>query len=193
MKFKIKLNSIFRTRAFTLIELLVGIVIFTLLVGSVIGVFISAIRIQRYTLAYENLLDQSSYVMEYMSKALRMAKKGSLGGACTVDKNYEIKQIPSTSVNGLMFEKYDTTSGAIKCKGFFVENNTLKDYEEGRAVSILPLLSSKIKVNAFNVNIIDETGQQSKVTIYLEMEETSSNPHPKIKIQTAVSQRDLNQ
>ena len=60
---------------FTLIEILVVIVIFSIVLGAVIGIFISAIRIQRYYLASQKLLDQTSYVTEYMSRSIRMAKK----------------------------------------------------------------------------------------------------------------------
>jgi len=94
-----------------------------------------------------------------------------------------------------MFQKYDNVSGTIKCKGFFLDgNNVLNDYEQGRNPDeALQLISSKINVKNFNVSISgDTTSEQPKVTIYLEMEETSVTPHPTIRIQTTISQRDLN-
>jgi len=178
---------------FTLIEMLVAIVIFLIIFIAIMNVFVSAVKIQRYSLAYQSLLDQTSYVLEYMTKAVRMAKKDSLGSCVIIaGQNYAWP-----TANGLMFQKYDNASGTIKCKGFFLGtvngNNVLNDYEQGRNPESLQLISSKINVKNFNVNVSGDTAsEQPKVTIYLEMEETSVTPHPTIRIQTTISQRDLN-
>ena len=69
-------------RAFTLIEMLIAVVIFSIIIGAATGVFVSAIQLQKYNLAYQQLLDQTSYAMEYMSRAIRMAKRNE-GPVCS--------------------------------------------------------------------------------------------------------------
>ena len=73
-------------KGFTLIELIVVMAVFLLVIGGAIGIFISIIEHQRIILAEEELLNQTSYVQEYMSKALRMATKDQ-SGDCLVDNS----------------------------------------------------------------------------------------------------------
>ena len=77
-------------KGFTLIEMLVAIAIFVFTVASVSGVFVTVLKAQRRSIAYQQLLDQSSYLMEYMSRSIRMAKK-DISGSCTgtAKLNYE--------------------------------------------------------------------------------------------------------
>ena len=64
-----------RNKGFTIIEMLVAVTIFTLVTGSITGLFISSIRSQSKVLTTQKLLDEASYAMEYMGRFLRMAKK----------------------------------------------------------------------------------------------------------------------
>ncbi|GAI33847.1 unnamed protein product, partial [marine sediment metagenome] len=60
---------------------------------SISGVFISGFRGQRSALSSQRLLDQTSYALEYMSRALRMASKQTADiPACLSQDglNYEI-------------------------------------------------------------------------------------------------------
>jgi prepilin-type N-terminal cleavage/methylation domain-containing protein len=69
-------TSYFRLQGgFTIIEMLVAISIFTLIVGSTIGLLVSAIRSQVKILTTQKLLDETSYALEYMGRFLRMAKR----------------------------------------------------------------------------------------------------------------------
>lgn len=65
------------SKGFTLIELIVVMAVFLFVVGAAIAIFISIIANQKKVLAEQELLNQVSYVEEYMSKALRMAKASS--------------------------------------------------------------------------------------------------------------------
>lgn len=66
-------------KGFSIIEMIVAVAIFALVIGSVMGLFISAIHAQRKFLATQKLLDETSYIMEYMSRSLRMAKRDNTG------------------------------------------------------------------------------------------------------------------
>lgn len=178
-------------KGFTLIEMLVAVAIFSIIIGAIIGVFVSAVRTQKYCLAAQQLLDQTSYAMEYMSRSIRMAKK-DLVGDCVLPAGKNYNYIPGL---GLMFRNYDS----IKCKGFYLYDGRLYDYERNRASGeSLPLTSAKanMEVKNFNINLLGPDQpptdlQQPRVTFLLEIESKKITPSPKIKIQTTVSQRDL--
>jgi len=68
---------------FTLIELIVVMAVFLFVIGATLGIFISIFQNQKKVLAEQQILNQISYIEEYMSKALRMAKtQESTDGAC---------------------------------------------------------------------------------------------------------------
>jgi prepilin-type N-terminal cleavage/methylation domain-containing protein len=173
---------------FTLVEMLVVAVVFVMLMVGIMGIFVSAVKIQRYTLTAQHLIDQGSYAMEYMSRMLRMAKQDDVSGSCTglPNSTYNLNTVPTTTVNGLFFKKYDDAT----CKAFFLNTGMLYEYDGSRADHILFLTSSKIEVVNFSAYV--HTGSQPRVTIYLELKGKGVDPQPKMKLQTTVSQRDLN-
>lgn len=196
--FKEKLSS----AGFSLIELLVAMTIFIVVIGAILGMFVSAIKIQRYVLSSQYLLDQSSYAMEYMSKGLRMAKKDLTGSCIPAFTNYNWGMVSGgTFVDGLVFKKEASgTPPSLKCKEFFLESGQLKDYEDDRGV--LPLTSAnKLEVLDFSVTdfgwaqpgLLVPSGDnlQPRLTMSLGIKALGGDPQPMIRLQTTVSQRDL--
>jgi len=176
-------------KGFTLVEMLVVVLIFSIVIGATIGVFVSVVRVQRYTLVAQQLLDQTSYVMEYMGRTIRMAKKDLAGDCISLKTNYEKQDIPETAIEGLMFKDYQK-----RCKGFFLQDNKLKEYEAERIPEVLSLTSSKLKASFFNKNLSGQTQGddiQPRVTFLLEIKGMDPSFAPKIRIQTTISQRDL--
>ena len=57
-----------------MVELIVVMAVFLFVIGAGMGIFISLIQNQRKVLAEQEVLNQLSYVEEYMSKALRTAE-----------------------------------------------------------------------------------------------------------------------
>lgn len=165
----------------TLIEMMVVGTIFCLIIAAVLGIFSSAIRAQRFSLASQQLIDQTSYVMEYMSRFLRMAKK-DMEGSCIASKtNYY--RLDETH---LKFENYKG-----ECQEFYLDNGRL--YQIIDAIR-LPLTSEKFNVKNLRFSVSGETQAdtiQPKVTIFLEVEGRGNSPQPKIRIQTTTSQRDI--
>jgi len=174
-----------KNKSFTLIEILVAVTIFSLIMGIASGIFISAIKAQRKTLAYQQLLDQTSYIMEYMSRALRMAKKDDIGGVNCLnpDKvNFEVTH----SGQGIKFRNYQDI-----CQEFYLDGIQLNEEKDG---VVLELTSTNLQVLYFNVNLIGETqidNLQPRVTLLLNIKGTGEKPEqkPEIKIQTTISQR----
>lgn len=177
----------FRNKGFTLVEMLVAIFVFSIIIGVVIGIFVSSVRLQRRNLAHYELLNQTSYVMEYMSRVLRMAKKDSAGNCIELNKNYLV------SGSSITFLNYED-----KCQEFALNSETeqLKvrtstDDTIGNLGEFIPLTSSALKIKNFNISLLgDDSGDklQPRVTIFLEIE---GRENTKLKIQTTVSQRNL--
>ena len=175
-----------KSKGYTLIELLIAVLIFSLISGAAFGVFALAIRVQKYSLASQQLLDQASYAMEYMGRATRMARKND--GTCPTigDTNYGGNGVKTQ----LKFRSYSSERG---CQEFSLEDGQLKT-NDGVIGSLTPLISDDFEVTSLNFNISgDQPGDNSqpKVTIYMEIKGKNMNPLPGIKIQTTVSQRNL--
>jgi prepilin-type N-terminal cleavage/methylation domain-containing protein len=183
-------SSDFRTsyfkfpKAFTLIEILVAVGLFSIVVGITSGFFVSAIKIQRKSLAMQELSDQTSYVMEYMSRALRMAKKQTAALP------------PCLSSNGLNYETFYWYRGIrfINYKGEcqeFYRNPVSAPINELKGGVTTPLTSDDLVINTlqFSIQGEDQTDQlQPRVTIFLDI---SGKEGTNIKIQTTISQREL--
>jgi prepilin-type N-terminal cleavage/methylation domain-containing protein len=172
----------------TLIELLAAVTIFAIIVGAISGLFISGIRSQSRALAAQELLDQTSYVLEYMGRNLRMAEKDITGDCIPAGTNYQ--KIP----DGIIFINHLQNDD---CQSFFLQNNQLK-YKKNILTAFpqtFDITSLNINVDSFKINISGEPqgdNLQPKVTLVLEVSgrETMAG-QPKINIQTTISQRNL--
>ncbi len=183
-----------KNNGFTLIELMIAITMFSVIVGAIISLLVSAIQLQRYNLAYQQLLDQTSYAIEYMGRLIRMAKKASDSNCIDIGRNYQ-KKDPGLGVDALMFEDYQG-----RCKGFFAtQDGQLEDYEKDRvpgfpSFNVFPLTSGNFEVVSFNPVIFGDVAgdkYQPRVTISMEIKRKGSGFQPKIMIQTTISQRNL--
>lgn len=187
------LNKIKRAshKAYTLIELLVGISIFMILIAASAEFFVSSLEMQQRALLSQRLLDNVSYTLEYMNRAIRMAQKDADGKCITANKSYE----STRSGNGIKFlnyrdecwEFYWSAPDAQNKRGLIVGMNN-QEYE---------LTSEFLDVSSFKIvpNGWDEgEGIQPRVTLFLEAKMIKNNKpelQPSIKIQTTISQRNL--
>ena len=190
-----------KEKSFSLIELLVAITIFMLVISSAVGLFVSSIRSQSKLLTSQKILDETGYAIEYMSRALRMAKKETKTDPAelclsSTGSNYN----NPTGQSSIRFINYND-----QCQEFFLDGDQLK---EKRAVSSndashkfsdLPTSGVALTSAGFTVSKAifliqgdthtpSDDGIQPRVTIVLEIGKGSAN---KIQIQTTISQRDL--
>ena len=176
---KFKPRAVFH-KGFTLIEVIVSVFAFALIVVAISGLFITGLRNQRRSLAYQQLLDQTSYIAEYMGRFLRMAQKDT-GGLCIVaNSNYAVTRAGL----GIKFKNYKD-----ECQEFFLEGGQIKEYKAGNT---LPITADNLQVNNFNIAPYgwDQTDDlQPKVTLFLEVEHKKEGV--KVKVQTTISQRNL--
>jgi len=173
-------------RGYSITEVLVSVLIFSIIVGAGTGVFVSAIKLQRYNLTHQRLIGQVNYAIEYMTRAIRMARKDD--GTCGFnEENYNYADPPNN--NWIEFQTYNG-----ECWKFFLEDGQLKiDKHIDKHREIYELTSSDFQVTDFRINVSgDESEKQPKATIYMEIKGGGSDPQPKLKIQTTVSQRNLN-
>ena len=178
-------------KGFTLIEVLVSVFIFSLIVGGIANALLTTISLQKTISAEQKMMAEVSYVLEYMSRSLRMAQKASNGDCLTEKNNYEAVS------NGVKFLNYDG-----KCQEFFIDNTTKTIKQRISSDSKSINFSSSIALTSNNVQveklIFNNAGSswsspannQSKITINLEIKPTSADYSR--KFQTTVSQRRLN-
>ncbi|MDO8424507.1 MAG: type II secretion system protein [bacterium] len=167
-----------KKKGFTIIELLVSVTVFALVASAASEIFVFSIRNQKKFLSSQEIMDQASYIMEYASKSLRMARKDVDGSCIEAKLNY---QKTATGQGGIRFENYQGV-----CQEFYSEGGQLKENKNG---TIYPLTSVKLQVSGFSVSLSGESqtdNLQPKATLSLEIQ---SKEQAKIKIQTTVSQR----
>ncbi len=168
-----------KEKGFTLIEMIVASFVFLLVIIVVISVLISTIRSQNLVLEDQKVLAELSYAMEYMSRALRMAKSDDTG-------NCSPHGIYSKIDNRIKFLNYEG-----KCQHFYLEEGTIKTrIEETNLTSGINLTSDKINIENFliELKLFREIGM---ITINIQAKAKSEDKDKSIKtnLQTTVSRR----
>ena len=182
-------------KSYTLIEVLVAVGIFTIIIAAPTGFLVGSLKGQQKALASQKLLDNTSYALEYISRALRMAKKEfstELATACLLEDstilygyNYQITR----SETGLRFINYKE-----ECQEFFLEQKRLKESKDGIENY---LTSEDLEITSLKFQLSGQAqtdAEQPRVTLFLEIKGGKSlkaELRPLIKIQTTISQRNL--
>ncbi len=179
-----------KSKGFTLIELIVVVSIFSFIVFIAADLFVSIVRQQRRILSQQELLNQTSYIVEYIGRALRMAKEDS-DGSClgAVDKNYVLTH----SDSGIKFINHSDND---TCQEFFWDSGDGKIKESKNGSQALPLISDRLQVNHFNIKLSGESSSddfQPRIVISMEVQVKGSGDQPKKQIQTTISQRNLDE
>jgi len=175
-------------KGFTLVEMIIAIFIFSIVFGAASGLFVSAIKNQSRILANQQLLDQTSYTIEYIGRAIRMAKKDIKGSCISAKLNYATT---TSGEGGIKFKNY-----LDQCQEFFRDcGGGVCKLRENKNGTVSDLTSPNLYVESFNVGHSDSWGQddnlQPRVTLFSEIRKAGAGNQPKIKIQTTISQRQL--
>jgi hypothetical protein len=188
------LNKNNNLKSFTMVETLVSIALFGFISVILVNIFLSSIKTQARILQSQELMDQSSYTLEYMGKLLRMAKKDT-GGSCAgrAGANYGV------GTDSITFLAYDTKEEEYRCRQFLLEDDVIKekrssDGSSANLGSAQAITSSKVKVEGVTFAVTGDgvsDAIQPKVTVMIDMESDISVNPPEIFIQTSVSQRQL--
>ncbi len=159
-------------KGFTLVEVLVATFFMTMMIVVVSGILVHNLRLQRFSLERQELLSETSYALEYMSRSIRMARSGENG-------NY------NWSNNCLTFLNYDPTKGEQK---FCLIEDALYEVVGENSFN---LTSDKLKVHRFQVFPQEGVRIQPLVTLVIEAS-LAHEEEATIKVQTSISQRALN-
>lgn len=174
-------------KAFTLIEILISLSIFFIVIIAFLGLFSSAFRYQRESLISAYLLNSASYLTEYISRDLRMAKKDITGNCITEKHNFE------AVANGLRFLNYNG-----RCQEFILATKQLKvgkSTDDNPPVSgdFMSLTPSNLEVENLSFDIKGASQDdilQPKVTFALKLKTTGASVKS-FNLQSTISQRDL--
>lgn len=181
------LNKNMNNKGFTLIEMMISVALFSILMVAVLGIFNYSVKAHEKILNSQEILNQTSYAMEYMSRSLRMAQKDIAGTDCLGDVANAGKTYINPVANSIKFINYGGD-----CQEFYLDGNILK---EKIGVDGVPLISSEFIVNSINFEISGDGDDnlQPRITIFLDIETNTADPdkHTQLKIQTSVSQRNL--
>ena len=190
-------------KGFTLVEVLVGITIFVLVISISIGFFVHVIQSQRKVLTYQELFDQTSFIMEYMTRGIRMAKRQRtatepISPQCIpIGRNYELV---GGSPSHIRFIRHDRTlpPPSFVCYEFRLTGTTLETRRDGGAWTPLTsprleVVNLRFRIEGDGVEVGREAQRQPRVTIILEVRgrEYDIDRRSLIHFQTTVSQRDL--
>ncbi len=175
--------SFSQKRGFTLVELLVSIAVFSSIIAGATQLFNSSIKSQTIVLRSQNLLNETSYLIEYASRSLRMAQQDVNGKCISKGKNYAI------SPGQITFMNYRG-----ECESFKLDKDEVKVAQADATSSFvfLPLTSPDIDVSSLDFKVIgDNKGHQPKVVFSLEVGNSRGYTYTS-HFQTLVSQRNLN-
>ena len=166
-------------RGFTLIEILITITIFSIVITAFLGLFGSAFRWQKESLSASYLLNNASYITEYMSRALRMAKKDKGVGCISYGDNFEPSEGESNEIEFLNHKG--------ECQRFFLQGGVMGVEKNGISQVLTPqnleVEDLKFKISGGS----QEDNFQPKVTFSLKLK----NNEQELNLQTTISQRDL--
>jgi prepilin-type N-terminal cleavage/methylation domain-containing protein len=184
-----------KIKGFTLIETLVSLFIFGMMSVALVNIFVSALNTQTRILQNQDLMNQSSYTLEYMGKIIRMAEKDTAGDCAPAGESYKV----DNGIKAITFLAYDSKDKVYKCTQFLLENNTIKERRSTDLTAVnlqtsQAITSSSVYVSdlAFNVagDVLGDT-LQPKTTIMVNMRYNTVSNQPRLIIQTSVSQRKL--
>jgi len=144
---------------------------------------------QRRAIASQNTQESIRYLLEALSKELRLAKKDSVGDCAGMDKVY------GGDASRLSFLKHDIVDNADICISYYQQgDNLLVDRKIGlTATTTASTLSSKIMVTDLKFIAVNDDPllpSQPNVTVLLEVEAIGKDMHKvPLKIQTTISSR----
>ncbi len=168
---------------FTLPEVLVAIVIFLMVVGSASTLMISAAAAQRRALAVQELVSQTSYLSEYMSRQIRQARKETNQGCLSQQgRSYDLTH----GSQGLKF-----INSVNQCHEFFLDGGRIKEIRGMQEQYLTPDDTLVTALNFFISGATDADTLQPKASVFFNLQTKGERPESvsSLSLQTTISQR----
>ena len=167
---------------------MIAITVLTLTLSGAMGLSASLVKQERKAIAVQNMMDNSSYFLEYGGRFVRMAQKDD-GDCITSGQNYENIGGDLSTVAFLDYEDH--------CHEFLLEDGQIKERvsstdKVGDLGSATPITSSKITISSLSFVITgDSANHQPRITIRFSAEDQNF-PESSMDVETTISQRNLN-
>jgi len=166
-------------RGFSLIELLIAAAVFTYVVASISGLFVTAINIQRRATGIQKIEENAQFALESIAREVRVSTVTSGDTVCNpVDPVATAQLAIQHPVNGAVTYRYDRSSGV----GILYRNDQ-------------PITSADVDITsfAFCVSGSGGDGHQTRVTMPVTIQSLGGNPSTRmtVSLQTTVTSRDL--
>lgn len=183
-----KLNFKKNKSGVSLIELVVAVTLFSILILSATSIFKMVIDGQRNAISAQNIQENMRYVLERISKEIRMAQVSN-----TTCEPTAIYKVFNTTGAGqvLHFKNKDD-----KCVTYYLENNRLKTtVESGASLADDYITPSRISISNLKFYIEDDLisafhSKQPYVTVVMDVKVNGLAVHEqRMKIQFTVSSR----
>lgn len=197
-KFPFNKKRLESSKGTTLVEMMVSVGILGLCITSAVLIFSSTVKVQERSLVTQELLDQMSFLVEYMGRSIRMAKKElQVPGQQCLDVgygyNYEIPveyRIGGDQNLGRGIRFINTLDGN-DCYTIYLENGRIMQTNDR---GTFPLTSQRLEVENLRFQLQGNPQPpdnfQPRVTIFLKIKPKVEGA-PTVQIQTTVSQRNL--
>lgn len=179
-------------KGFTMVELLVSMFIFSLIMGGIVNTLFMSVSLQQRVIEDQRKISEVSFLLEYMSRTLRMARKDIAGQCITINHNYH-KPDPNT----IRFLNFDG-----ECQEFSLINNSVNERiaNSGNSADLpvfTPITSQNISITRMELgdagsawHPLSTNNNQSRVVILLEVKPRGADYST--RFQTVISQRKLN-
>ena len=180
-------------KGLTLIELMVSVVIFSLISGAIASIFVSSIQSQQKILRDQKVISEISYVMEYVSRTLRMTVRDE-DSSCLAFSGHNYQLINSYQIRFLNHNN--------KCHEFLLSDGIIyerksEDENYDSSAPAIALTSNKTHVEGLRFEDAGSgwhstSGNQPKVMMNFVFRSVQESEENEISIQTTVSQRNIN-
>lgn len=191
-------NILNDNRGITLVELVVVLAVISIVVSATVGIFTSFITQQSRIVSEQELLNQTSYALEYVSRSVRAAIEDA-SGSCTGTSSayYVLSHFNSTS--GL-YQGIKVLSEDNVCHEFFLDTDGIfKEIKDGGSAQ--PLLSGRFDIQYIrfiingNKTIIDALSSdliQPRISVSISVKMNSDREERERIIQTTMGLQNQN-
>jgi len=180
-----------KIKGFTLIEAAVSIAIFSVVAILLGQIMVISVQNQIKITYAQTLLNETGFLLDYISKDVRMAKRAEDSNCIPEGETSEIVE------GGLQYLSYDAEKENYKCKKVYLVEDSIEQKvssTENAAnfpVNGVSLSSSSVQVNKlkFEIQAAIPATRKERVTIKIEAENKQiDNPDP-VVVQTTIAPR----